>query len=434
MERTILDKIKFYVLVFLIIALPFARFIHHTLNAINVVSEDKRAYVLWMIIPILSFTYLFKLVRKEDNFTYLDIIMISLAVLAGISTIFAIRVRVSIYGEINRYEGLLSLVAYYLIFLNAKSIKDEDDKRTLIKLFLCVGLFQVLYAILQVYTHLDFVKRFSKPYLATGFCGNPNFLASYMAMLVVFTGTYYIKNNKKKYLILAIIYNIGLVLGQSTGPFLAVIMVLIFIMIYFRKKEFIKRTLLLSLALLACFVVVNKTSVYVQEKVFKNKIADEYNIVREISYTSDVITKSNGVSLKRLGNGRLEIWMKLLPQVKKYWLVGAGLDNIAYIYPQSNHIIYDKAHNVYLQILLTNGLPALIFYCSLCLIIFIKGFKLKNDDIALYMAFVVYSIQAFVNISAIDVAPFFFLFFGLLASNFNEKLNLKELIHKARKS
>ena len=432
MERTLFDKIKIYVLCFIMVAIPYGKLIYYILYLTHLSRGDKHIYVLWFMIPVLLILYIIGFIKKKDKFNYLDIINILLIVLAGISTIFALRVKTAIWGEINRYEGLFSLVAYYLIFLNAKSIKDEEDKKFLLKVFIYIALFQVIYSILQVYTNFRMIKRFSISYLAMGLCANPNFLSSYMSMLVILTATLYIKNNKKGYLILAIIFNIGLVLAQSSGPFLAVAMTLIFIMCYFHKKECTKRTIIVILALIACFVVTNTTSLYVQEKVYKKEILSQYNIARELVDTSDKIANAsdNKETLKRLGNGRLEIWMKLLPKVKKYWLVGAGLDNIAYIYPQSGYVIYDKAHNVYLQILLTNGLPALVLYCALCLIVFIKGFKLKNDDVALYMLFVVYSIQAFVNISVVDVAPYFFLFFGLLSSNFNTKLfnkNVKEL-------
>ena len=102
-------------------------------------------------------------------------------------------------------------------------------------------------------------------------------------------------------------------------------------------------------------------------------------------------------------------------------MFGCGLDNLRVVYPQDKGLIYDKAHNIYYQMLITNGVFALITYCLLCLIIFIKGFKFKNSFyIAIFIAFIGYSIQAFGNISVIDVAPYFFIILGLLYSKDNE--------------
>ena len=86
-------------------------------------------------------------------------------------------------------------------------------------------------------------------------------------------------------------------------------------------------------------------------------------------------------------------------------------------YPQTGKVYFDKAHNGYIQIGVTNGLFPLLIYMFVCLIIFLKGFKLKdNYSNSLFMGFVSYCILIFANISAIDVAPYFFIILGLLLS------------------
>ena len=41
------------------------------------------------------------------------------------------------------------------------------------------------------------------------------------------------------------------------------------------------------------------------------------------------------------------------------------------------------------------------------------------------MAFIGYSIQAFLNISVIDVAPYYFIIIGLVLSEYTEQANLE---------
>ena len=49
-----------------------------------------------------------------------------------------------------------------------------------------------------------------------------------------------------------------------------------------------------------------------------------------------------------------------------------------------------------------------------------KGFKLKKTySLSVFMCFVSYCILAFANISAIDVAPYFFIILGILLSEVN---------------
>ena len=99
----------------------------------------------------------------------------------------------------------------------------------------------------------------------------------------------------------------------------------------------------------------------------------------------------------------------------KYWAVGSGIDTFGVVYGVDNGLYYDKAHNVYLQIAITNGIFALSIYLILLLIIFIKGLKRKEAlYISLLMAFTGYCIQAFANISVVEVAPTFFVISGLI--------------------
>ena len=112
------------------------------------------------------------------------------------------------------------------------------------------------------------------------------------------------------------------------------------------------------------------------------------------------------------------MWKNSLPLIGEYWLTGCGLDNFGEAYPQTGKVYFDKAHNGYIQIGVTNGIIPLIVYMFVCLIVFLKGFKLKeNYSCSLFMAFVSYCILIFANISAIDVAPYFFIILGLLLSD-----------------
>ena len=46
----------------------------------------------------------------------------------------------------------------------------------------------------------------------------------------------------------------------------------------------------------------------------------------------------------------------------------------------------------------------------------------------IYMAFIGYSVQAFLNISVIDVAPYYFIIIGLILSECNTKENNKSKV------
>ena len=358
-------------------------------------------------------TYIYLIFSQKEKIGYIDIIIYILIILAFLSTSYAINFMKAFLGEKYRYEGLLTILSYYFLLLNTKSIKEEKYKKNIIKLFIAIGIFQSIYAILQSYTDLSFIRRHGINYMAMGLCSNPNFFGSYMVMQLLIVGFIYIYNPKKIYLIIYTLFGITLYIAESTGPVLSAIVALIFSLFIMRKK--IKKIIKLIIVLLLSFVFANLSLNYVQTNKFQKGLVENYDISKEIR----TIIKEPS---KQMGNGRLEIWENSLPLVKKYWLIGCGLDNFKDAYPNWGYVKYDKAHNVYLQISITNGLPALIIFLTLLFIAFIKGIKDKNKLLTpIYMAFIGYSIQAFFNISVIDVAPYYYIIIGLIFSKYEEK-------------
>ena len=85
----------------------------------------------------------------------------------------------------------------------------------------------------------------------------------------------------------------------------------------------------------------------------------------------------------------------------------------------------DKAHNEYLQIAATIGIPALIIYLAfVCQIVFKdKNIFKNNATFILLVPIISYLVQAFFNISTIGVAPIFWLLLGLIQNQkFKEDL------------
>ena len=121
--------------------------------------------------------------------------------------------------------------------------------------------------------------------------------------------------------------------------------------------------------------------------------------------------------------------------IKNNLITGVGYDNFNLAYPEKPRIMYmskytlkgkieyltlyiiDNAHNVYLHVFATTGILGLIPYLLLCLLTFIKGLKSKDVKyFAVFGGFVGYSIQAFANLSVIQVAPIYYILIGLILS------------------
>ena len=144
-------------------------------------------------------------------------------------------------------------------------------------------------------------------------------------------------------------------------------------------------------------------------------------LVKDLNQTKTEISElSKGHYDAHYGTNRVEIWRKTLPVVPKYILHGAGIDNFAFAFgkePLSVSKYYvDKAHNEYLQILIAEGLFALLSYLALYAIAIFKGIKnsFKDKEVYLLLPVIGYLVAAFFNISVIEVAPIFYICLGLL--------------------
>ena len=78
----------------------------------------------------------------------------------------------------------------------------------------------------------------------------------------------------------------------------------------------------------------------------------------------------------------------------------------------------DKAHNEFLHVAAVTGIPSLIIYLTMVMVILIQNGKFlfrENVKTLLLLTVLAYLIQAFFNISVIAVAPIYWILLGLLA-------------------
>lgn len=77
----------------------------------------------------------------------------------------------------------------------------------------------------------------------------------------------------------------------------------------------------------------------------------------------------------------------------------------------------DKAHNEYLHIAVTIGIPALILYLTFIALVILPNIKkiFKKESIFIILSVIIsYLAQAFFNISTIGIAPLFWVALGIL--------------------
>lgn len=415
---------------------PFLKFFSMNLEMFGVMNNYdfiNPAIVLYVSVPFLIFIYIKDIIykkRKLDIYDYLFYILVFIGIL---SCIFSIDKTLSIFGKSFRHEGFLSILSYYLLFINWKENGNKEDIKKFLKLIIIIAVINSIYSLFQMYTNFDFVLTYydHDVKMASGMCGNPNFFGSLIVtVLAIVTCNFLIdkeKLNYKKILLLILLF-IALINSESTGPILTYIIFLIFLFVFLHMKKYkvLKRILVLCIILIISYltlIAINNNFVIDKDG---NKISKN-----ETSISSIKATIGSG------GNGRLKIWENSLSIVKDNPIIGVGFDNfvLAYSNPKVEnklnlvltdsstkkeveyYYVVDNAHNVYLHTAVSTGLFGLIPYLLICLFVFIKGLKFKNKlGILLLSGFVAYSVQAFANISVIQVAPIYYIIMGLILS------------------
>lgn len=204
--------------------------------------------------------------------------------------------------------------------------------------------------------------------------------------------------------------------------FLSIVLIYILYLVNQKNKDYIKRTLLIFFIFIIIFIYL-----FSGLSTFNRDNSINYTETKVDKIINDIKTlQYSGISNK-MGSNRIEIWNMTLKLIAKKSIFGCGTDNLkigliencqedVLKYNIRTKKIPDKAHNEYLHIAATIGIPALIVYLIFLLLIIKPKIKLifkNNMNFIILLVILSYMIQAFFNISTIGIAPLFWMILGL---------------------
>lgn len=391
-----------------------------------------------MIILALSFLAVlainkirFKDIVQKDRINislFIYFILLAASVYAAENKVFAI------IGVPGRWEGLVTITLYMFLFITARLYLVPDEG--LFKIILVTAIIVSIYGILQTMNFDPFprdVLRENWSSRAFSTMGNPNFLGSYIVLIIPTSIYFYIINKNITGLTAYAILFYCLLSTGTRGAWLGTITsIMAFAAIhymYFRysKGEFTRYIILIVITMLL-LALYN----FYTEGAFIDRFL---SIARD---ADEFLTKGDRADYS--GANRGFIWKRVAELIKKRPLTGYGIENLGEAFKKYytqdmielwNEVRYlDKAHNEYLHIAVTSGIPSLLVYLTFISQIILKGlFRLKNCKTALLIlsSVIGYMTAAFFNISVVSVAYVYWIFLGLLAgSNGNcYKFNLR---------
>ncbi len=415
--RNILNKSAFIFLLILIITMNVGTALI-SMEYIHYLEFSKIIFIF----GIIAFNfYIFYKVYHNDKLHLKDIFIIILLILGIISYFFAYDKSIALNGTMGRYEGLRTLFSYYSFFLVASTI-DKKHQQQLMYVLIGFGILQILIGTIQFLQiknifGYDRSNNFSATYrFASGTFGNPNFYSTFILLLFMYIWSMLInsQNHKILYLILFLIFGYGLFIGNTLGCILTSIIVLIISGLTKINKTNYKKVGII----IGCILIIITALFLGLKHVNNSNINDIFrkNIEEIASIFEDGLNDSSG-------NYRIYIWKESLKTVPKYYKTGIGIDNFSSInngtYLCSPKECFDKAHNEYLQMLLTEGVTALIVYLifiGYVIYNYIKKKEKNAHNTGLIYGINAYLIQAFVNISVIQVAPILYILMGFITS------------------
>lgn len=423
MKKNTIEFLSFiYIAVFLTIMLNLV--INSIFGNISLKNYSMYIYVSGGIGLLLYFA------SKIKNFKFnkYEIIVFIMIILSCLSLLTAVDINIAIFGRILRYEGLLVWLSYYIFILIAMNIKNKN--------YLYIILFLVsMHMLTNIYYGLYQVHVFSNPSLfpvytseeyATGFLGNSNFFASLSTIFYGLILGLFIKCEIgwKKYLlaIILLLANLGVIMCGAMSAFVTVVVInfvcfiqMIVLIIKKKKESFIYCSSLiigiLSFVLVFFVYTINYPSV-------------RNDVVTLFGQAKNAVV--DGKIEDNYGTGRIYIWENTIEKIKQAPITGYGIDNFVEAFDGKLFLgleLVDKAHNDYLQKTLCEGIISGLVFVTFLLVVFFKG--IFKDLLPIYygllLAFTCYSIQAFFNISFINVAPIYYIIIGLLIGIFEEK-------------
>lgn len=260
-----------------------------------------------------------------------DIIILIFMGLVFISTFLSSDIKKSIFGEKNRYEGLLMFVTYICIYLTSKKYFRCEKIIKFLNIMFYVSMGIGILGIIQKYVYYPHLY----PLFNKGMCstlGNSNFFGSFISIVLPITLSIFILKGNKKSFILSLVMFFNMVASGTRSAWVAFAVAGILGLIYLIKQKnkiYFKRTVIL----ISCFIIIcvylfggfgfMPTTVLNSDINMVNDPTTKMGQIR-----SDLRNLLKGGFSKEMGSGRIYLWYMSFRLMLKQPIFGCGPDNL----------------------------------------------------------------------------------------------------------
>jgi tetratricopeptide (TPR) repeat protein len=331
------------------------------------------ALTLWIVDILLKEEYVWYSTKIN--------IAISLFVLVIIISLFRSNY---FYSSLNDYLLFLAYFIIYFLVINNVENENENEFNSFLKIFFITSSIVSMYIILHYYGLIPYLKEFG-PVVSP--IGQKNWASNYIALIFFIVFSFFLleplKKNKILYFLLLTINYIALMICQSRGigiSILITLMIALYLIIKFNFSKIFKENKKWMILLLMIFVVI--TVIYSTDNPL-NKSA--------ITVTERAISTfdEKDVSI----NNHLLTWRTTFEMIRDKPILGSGIGTFKLNYlDYQAHFLKDnpyyvkyysnarEAHNEYLQIGAELGIVGLGIFLVTFFILFLMIIKYLNKE------------------------------------------------------
>ena len=359
-----------------------------------------------------------------------DVFYLLMILFMVISAVFSTNPGVYARDYLLNSENPLDFLGYFSLFYAGSRIRSPEYRKKLIVVFLIVEVMHGIAAFFQTFNiQIAYSLLTWHSGSAYGLTPNSNYYGGLAVfMLACASGVFLFSElfgAKKPVRVLAVVFA-GFIFYTMMGSRARLTWPGFAVMIFFylvsglamlksnidraKLKRYFISFFVLCAVFAAVFAVTHLFTDYVSEEVTRTQM--------EVDGKLD-----NGI-----GSDRLLLWRDGLESIPRHWATGIGLDNYYQVfiekYGGADYAFFRaKAHNEFINTLVTQGVFAFAFYMFVfarTVVINVKKvFRSDNEEVRamswlLLAMFITYLAQAFFNTSVRSVAPHFWLVLGLL--------------------
>ena len=390
-----------------------------TADPINVVKMAVIAVLGFSTAGLLALNFQ-KLYRKGNKLVFNISGLFILFLLLGIIT-SGKNFNQDFFGTYGRNSGFVTYISLLILMLCASVVSSENFVRKFIFTFIAVGILSSVYGYLQ---HVGIEPAgWVSPYNPIiGFMGNPDFMGAFLGLTIIAAlGPILSPGVDAKYRGLCIGYVLAaLYLIRLTGVKQGLMVVIIGISVVVVVRVFFSKLRVLSYLALG-------VSFFVGGLVFLAL----FNV-----------GPLAGLLYKASLTARGYYWQAAIRMIQENPILGVGLDSYGDWYRRTRSLeaynwlptqYSDSAHNVYLDIAAGGGIPLLLVYFSLMVLVVVIAIKelktLQTFDsffAALLAIWVGFSAQLLISINQIGIAVWGWIATGLLIGYHNRNREISE--------